>query len=68
LALGGVIGVVLIEVVNRQSFHWSMDLSVPIGGLAVFGTTMVALAALVSIAAARRAMQTEAVRAVREDW
>ncbi|MBS1171269.1 MAG: transporter permease [Proteobacteria bacterium] len=68
LALGGVIGVVLIEIVNRQSFHWSMDLSVPIGGLALFGTTMVALAALVSIAAARRAMQTEAVRAVREDW
>ena len=29
LLAGGAIGLVLIEVVNRQSFHWSMDLHVP---------------------------------------
>jgi putative ABC transport system permease protein len=31
---GAGIGLILIEVVNRQSFHWSMDLHLPWGGLA----------------------------------
>jgi hypothetical protein len=42
---GGAIGLVLIEVVNRQSFHWSMDLHVPWLSLLLFGTGLVALAA-----------------------
>ena len=29
LALGGIISLILIHVVNRQSFHWSMDLAIP---------------------------------------
>src|SRR5262249_55156362 len=29
LAIGWVMGLILIHVVNRQSFHWSMDLDVP---------------------------------------
>ena len=33
IALGGAISLVLIYVVNRQSFHWSMDLAVPVVGL-----------------------------------
>lgn len=68
LALGAAIGVMLIRVINRQSFHWSMDMSIPVGSLALFGCAMVALAAAVSVVAARRAMQTQAVQAVREDW
>jgi putative ABC transport system permease protein len=68
LALGAAIGVMLIHVINRQSFHWSMDMSIPLGSLALFGFGMVALAAAVSVVAARRAMHTEAVQAVREDW
>ena len=68
LSLGGAIGIVLIRVINRQSFHWSMDLTLPAAGLAWFGIAMVVLAALVSVIAARHAMRTEAIRAVREDW
>ena len=68
LAAGGAIGLVLIEVVNRQSFHWSMDLHVPWASLAVFAAGMVALAALAAVLAGRQAMRQEAVLAVREDW
>jgi putative ABC transport system permease protein len=68
LAAGGAIGLVLIEVVNRQSFHWSMDLHVPWLSLAVFAAGMVALAALAAVLAGRQAMRQEAVLAVREDW
>ncbi|MBI2307597.1 MAG: FtsX-like permease family protein [Rhodocyclales bacterium] len=68
LVAGGAIGLVLIEVVNRQSFHWSMDLHVPWGSLAVFALALVALAALAAVLAGRQAMRQEAVLAVREDW
>jgi len=67
-SLGLAIGVVLIRVVNRQSFHWSMDISVPLGGLALFAVVLVALASAASVLAARRAMGMDALRAVREDW
>ncbi len=66
--LGWVISLVLIHVVNRQSFHWSMDLHVPGLALLAFVTLLLALAALTALASARHAMSTDAVRAVREDW
>jgi len=68
LLAGGAIGLVLIEVVNRQSFHWSMDLNVPWGSLAIFAAGLVALAALAAVLAGRQAMRQDAVLAVREDW
>jgi putative ABC transport system permease protein len=68
LAAGAAIGLVLIEVVNRQSFHWSMDLHVPFASLAVFACGMIALAALAAVLAGRQAMRQDAVLAVREDW
>ncbi len=68
LLAGGGIGLVLIEVVNRQSFHWSMDLHVPWVSLAVFAAGLVALAALAAVLAGRQAMRQDAVLAVREDW
>ncbi len=68
LALGGVISLVLVHVVNRQSFHWSMDLHVPWGLLAEFIVAMLAVATLTAVASGRRAMGGEVVRAVREDW
>jgi putative ABC transport system permease protein len=68
LLAGGAIGLVLIEVVNRQSFHWSMDLHVPWGSLAIFAASLVALAALAAVLAGRQAMRQDAVLAVREDW
>jgi putative ABC transport system permease protein len=68
LAAGGAIGVVLIEVINRQSFHWSMEIQLPIGTLAVFSLSLILLAALAARLSGRQAMRREAVLAVREDW
>ena len=68
LLAGAAIGLVLIEVVNRQSFHWSMDLHVPWRSLLLFATALIALAALAAVLAGRQAMRQDAVLAVREDW
>lgn len=68
LAAGGAIAFVLVEVVNRQSFHWSMDLRVPFAALAAFGGTLVLLAAFAARLSGHRAMRQSAVVAVREDW
>ena len=68
LLAGAAIGLVLIEVVNRQSFHWSMDLRIPYGSLAVFASVLIVLAALAAVAAGRQAMRQGAILAVREDW
>ena len=68
LLAGGGIGLVLIEVVNRQSFHWSMDLHVPWGSLLLFACLLVLFASLAAVLAGRQAMKQAAVFAVREDW
>jgi putative ABC transport system permease protein len=68
LVAGAAIGLVLIEVVNRQSFHWSMDLALPWASLAVFAGGLIALASLAAVLAGRQAMRQDAVLAVREDW
>jgi putative ABC transport system permease protein len=68
LAAGGAISLILIEVVNRQSFHWSMDLHVPWASLAWLAVTLIALAGLAAVLAGRQAMRQNAVLAVREDW
>ena len=68
LALGGALSLVLVYVVNRQSFNWSIDLSVPYWQLAVLCVTLIAAAAITAIASGRAAMSQDAVRAVREDW
>jgi putative ABC transport system permease protein len=68
LALGWLVSLVLIHVVNRQSFHWTMDLHVPWTSLAAFVLVMLALATMTALASGRRAMSDEAVLAVKEDW
>lgn len=68
LALGFVISLILVHVVNRQSFHWGMDLHVPWIPLAVLTMTLIALATLTARASARSATSGSAVRAVRDDW
>jgi putative ABC transport system permease protein len=68
LVQGGVISLVLIHVVNRQSFHWSMDLAVPWAPLAGFVAVVLALSVFTAVLAGRRATAGDAVRAVREDW
>ena len=67
-ALGTLLSLILIHVVNRQSFHWGMALHVPWMALGGFGLAMLALAMLTALLSARQAMGGEVVRAVREDW
>jgi putative ABC transport system permease protein len=45
LVLGALISLVLIYVVNRQSFNWSMDLHAPYALLAGLSLALIALAA-----------------------
>ncbi len=68
LATGLVIGWILIFVVNRQSFHWSMDVHVPVLSLSVLSSVLVATSALIAAISGRQAMSAESVRAVKEDW
>ncbi len=68
LLLGGAISLVLVHVVNRQSFNWSIDLAVPGWQLAGFGLALLATATLTNIISARSALGPTALRAVREDW
>ena len=67
-ALGLILSIVLIDVVNRQSFHWSIDLSVPLGGLLALGAALVAAAAATALIAGRGAVAADAIQVVREDW
>jgi putative ABC transport system permease protein len=68
LTLGVVLSLVLVYVVNRQSFNWSIDLAVPVWQLATLSGFLIAAAALTAIVSGRAATGREAVLAVREDW
>ena len=68
LFFGGAISLILIFVVNRQSFHWTMDLHVPWLGLALLSAVLVAAAAATAAISGRGAMGPDVVRAVKEDW
>jgi putative ABC transport system permease protein len=67
LALGWVISLVLIHVVNRQSFHWSMDLHLP---WACWRCSRPRCSPRDADRARERpaALSVDVVRAVREDW
>ncbi len=68
LALGAVMSLVLIHVINRQSFHWSMELHVPAVTLAALAAVLVLCSALTALLSARRVLGEDVVRAVKEDW
>jgi len=68
LLLGAAISLILIHVVNRQSFHWGMDVVMPWPQLAIFALVVVGLATLTAMASGRQAMSADVVRAVKEDW
>ena len=68
LAAGAAISLVLVYVVNRQSFHWSMELHPPYALLCLLVLILVALAVLTAILSGREATGMGPVRAVREDW
>jgi putative ABC transport system permease protein len=68
LALGWIVSLVLVHVVNRQSFHWSMEIAVPWLALFALAATLVCAAIATAVWSGRAAMDDEVVRAVREDW
>jgi putative ABC transport system permease protein len=68
LALGTAIGLILIHVVNRQSFNWSMDLHAPYGLLLGLSLLLIVLASLTAFLSGREATGIGPVRAVKEDW
>ncbi|HEV7393569.1 MAG TPA: ABC transporter permease, partial [Burkholderiales bacterium] len=68
LALGWVISLILIHVINRQSFHWTMDMYLPWRALASIAAALVIAAAVTAVLSARRAMTGDMTTAVREDW
>jgi putative ABC transport system permease protein len=67
LALGWLISQILIRVINPQSFHWSMDATLPWATLMSVSAALVCLAALTSVFAGRQALAVGALRAVSED-
>jgi len=68
LALGLAVSVVLVHVVNPQSFHWTMELRLPAGRLAALAAAVVVAGTATAAIAARRALSRDAVLAVKEDW
>lgn len=68
LIAGGLVSLVLIHVVNRQSFHWTMDLQIPVLALAILSAILVVASGLIAIVSGRQAMRGDVVAAVKEDW
>jgi putative ABC transport system permease protein len=68
LVLGGAISLVLIHVVNRQSFNWSMDVHPPYALLAGLSLLLILLSSLTAYVSGREATGVGPVRAVKEDW
>ena len=68
LVLGFAMSVILVHVVNRQSFHWGMEIHMPWMSLTALTAVLLAAAVATTVASARQAMSGDVVRAVREDW
>ncbi|WP_297325682.1 ABC transporter permease [Nitrosomonas sp.] len=72
IALGFVLGwgisLILVFIVNPQSFHWTMQLHLPWSWLTLVAVIMLVSAALTALLAGRQAVSGHVIRAVREDW
>ncbi len=68
LGLGLAVALVLVDVVNPQSFHWTMDLMLPWLKLLALCLAVVTAGTLTAWLAARAAAGKDAVLAVKEDW
>ena len=68
LLLGLAVSVVLVKVVNPQSFHWTMDLLLPWARLALLCAAVMAAGTLTAWLAARGAAGRGMALAVKEDW
>ncbi len=67
-ALGVGISLILVFIVNPQSFHWTMQMHMPWGLLATVAAVLLVSASTTALVAGRMAVAGSAVRAVREDW
>jgi len=68
LLLGLAVSVVLVHVVNPQSFHWTMDLLLPWGRLLALCAAVVLAGTVTAWLAGGAAARRDAVLAVKEDW
>jgi putative ABC transport system permease protein len=68
LLLGLAVSVVLVHVVNPQSFHWSMELLLPWGRLGALCAAVLVAGGLTAALSARAAASRDMVLAVKEDW
>jgi putative ABC transport system permease protein len=66
--LGLAVAAVLVYVVNPQSFHWSMDMQVPLLRLLALAAAVIGAGTLTAWLAGRAAAGRDAVMAVKEDW
>ncbi len=68
VGLGLAVSVVLVHVVNPQSFHWTMELTLPWGRLSLLAAAVIAAGTVTARLAAQAAASRDAVLAVKEDW
>jgi putative ABC transport system permease protein len=68
IGLGLVLAQVLIQVINPQSFNFTMATRIPIGTLIGVALALIGAAAVTAILAGRRATARSAIQSVREDW
>ncbi|OQW40548.1 MAG: multidrug ABC transporter substrate-binding protein [Proteobacteria bacterium SG_bin4] len=66
--LGWAISLILVFIVNPQSFHWTMPIHMPWPWLVSVAVILLASAALTAVVSGRRAVSAQVIRAVREDW
>lgn len=67
--LGLLMSQILIHRVNPQSFHWTMETSLPIMPLALLAAGVVAMGLVAALLATRRLLQSRMLApALREDW
>lgn len=67
-ALGLLISLILIFVVNPQSFHWSMKLHLPWPLLGSVAAALLVASVITALVSGRQALSGGPIRAVREDW
>ncbi len=66
--LGGSISLILIFIVNPQSFHWTMQLHIPWSWLALMIISLLFSAALTAFIVGKSAVARQMVQSVKEDW
>ncbi|UGQ48455.1 ABC transporter permease [Massilia endophytica] len=68
LLLGWFISLILVHVVNPQSFHWTMEMHYPWPLLGSVAAALLAAAMVTALVSGRQALSGGPIRAVREDW